>query len=102
MPRQIVARVFLIIAVLLAQQTALAHDFWHAAGAQAGADAKPGKANKLCDLHDLLGTVLGAVHTVPQGVDLVALKDVCAALIAAAAPASPPLAAHSRGPPLMS
>jgi hypothetical protein len=52
------ARIALILAVLLAQQTALAHQYWHAAKAPAE-KSQPIKGDPLCDLHDLLGTVLG-------------------------------------------
>ena len=52
------ARIALILAVLLAQQTALAHQYWHAAKAPAE-KSQPVKSDTLCDLHDLLGTVLG-------------------------------------------
>ena len=52
------ARIALILAVLLAQQTALAHQYWHAAKAPAE-KSQPVKGDTLCDLHDLLGTVLG-------------------------------------------
>ena len=58
MRREVVLRFFLICAVLLAQQTALAHQYWHAAKAPAE-KSQPVKGDTLCDLHDLLGTVLG-------------------------------------------
>jgi hypothetical protein len=100
MPRQIVARVLLVFAVLLAQQTALAHEFWHAAGAVAGApDSKSPDGKKLCDLHDLLGTVLGAVSAAPPQTELLTLREVGFFAAAAAAAENRPLVAQSRGPP---
>ena len=97
MPRQVIARVLLVCAVLLAQQTALAHDLWHATPhAQ-----KAGKA-KLCDLHELLGTVLGAVSVAVPQIDLLRLSEIGFAPAAAGAAESRALAAHSRGPPALS
>jgi hypothetical protein len=103
MPRQVVARVLLVCAVLLAQQTALAHDLWHAAGAQSGAQDSPNPAGKkLCDLHDLLGTVLGAVGLAKLPVALLAFSDVRFSPVAHRPAAGRPLAPQSRGPPALS
>lgn len=44
------------LALLAAQQSALAHDVWHAAGA-----GQSQQQDKLCPLHDALGTVVGAL-----------------------------------------
>ena len=46
----------LALALLAAQQGALAHDVWHAAGA-----GQSQQQDKLCPLHDALGTVVGAL-----------------------------------------
>ena len=102
MPRLILARLLLVCAVLLAQQTALAHDFWHVAGAVSAGDAKPAKGKILCNLHDLLGTVLGVVSAAPPQADVLSLSDI--GFIADAAPAAQrrALAAQSRGPPALS
>ena len=96
MPRQVIARVFLVCAVLLAQQTALAHDLWHATAQKAG------KAEKLCDLHDLLGTVLGAVTATASQADLLSLSYVGFFADPACAAQRRTLAAQSRGPPACS
>jgi len=102
MPRQVIARVVLVFAVLLAQQTALAHDFWHAAGAQSSAQSKNPDGKKLCDLHDLLGTVLGvACAAVPQ-VPLLRFSEVGFVPFVSPAAPSRALPAQSRGPPLPS
>jgi hypothetical protein len=97
MPRQVIARILLVCAMLLAQQTALAHDFWHATQAQ-----KAAKGAKLCDLHDLLGTVLGAVSAAAPVSDVLSFSDV--AFIAAAYPLAGRRAffSHSRDPPALS
>jgi len=98
MPRQIIARVFLVVAVLLAQQLALAHDFWHATP-QA---QKAPKGDKLCDLHDLLGTVLGALAGSSAGEDLLSFAEVDFVAAAIRAAGIRPLSPHSRGPPTIS
>jgi len=97
MPRQVICRLLLVCAVLLAQQTALAHDFWHATSQQSS-----GETQKLCDLHDLLGTVLGAVNALSVSHDVLSLADARFALFSALAADARPLAPHSRSPPLVS
>ncbi len=97
-------RVLLVTAVLLAQQTALAHDLWHASASQAaqGSKAPASKGSKLCDLHDLLGTVLGVAGGATQPPAFLELSQ---PRFAAAAPPlleATPLAPHSRDPPLIS
>jgi hypothetical protein len=64
-------RVILVVALLLAQRVALAHELWHfAAGTRACAAAAiaapeqapaQSRADRLCDFHSALGTVLGAL-----------------------------------------
>ena len=102
MPRQVITRLLLVCAVLLAQQTALAHDYWHAASAGAGFSQKAPKSDKLCDLHDLLGTVLGVASglAVPQGSPI--LEQAGFQSIRPAWADSRPLAVNSRGPPAIS
>lgn len=101
MPRQVALRVFLIFAVLLAQQTALAHQYWHAAKAPAE-KSQPAKGDTLCDLHDLLGTVLGVAAGAPVVPTLLALSAPGFAAPAAAVGEALRLSAHSRDPPLLS
>lgn len=102
MPRQIVARCLLVCAVLFAQQAALAHDVWHAAGGQAAHDGKSPVGKKLCDLHDLLGNVLGAVSAAALPVALLALSDARFLPVAERTAPDRPLAPQSRGPPRIS
>lgn len=97
MPRQVISRLLLVGAVLLAQQTALAHDFWHATSPQPG-----GEAQKLCDLHDLLGTVLGVVSASSVPHELLALADPGFAAFAASLAYARPVSPHSRSPPPVS
>lgn len=96
-------RALLIVAVLLAQQTALAHQYWHASAGALSADAKKApKGDRLCNLHDLLGTVLGVASGAPQTAPLLALSQPSFIIAAAAIREAALLAPHSRGPPLIS
>jgi hypothetical protein len=101
--RQLIARVFIILAVLLAQHTAIAHDLWHATGAaQSPQDSKSLAGKKLCDFHDLLGTVLGAVSVAKLPLALLAVSDVRFFPITDRTAAGRPLPPQSRGPPRIS
>ena len=96
-------RFLLILAVLLAQQTALAHQYWHASTASLSADAKKApKGDRLCDLHDLLGTVLGVASGAAQTPAFLALSEPGFTAISAAVRESLLLTPHSRDPPLIS
>ncbi len=99
MPRQIVARIFLVCAVLLAQQTALAHDFRHPAGQSGPVHSKNPDGKKFCDLHDLLGTVLGVVSVARPQIDLLSFSDIGFFATPMLAAKSRALGAQSRGPP---
>lgn len=101
MPRQVVLRFFLTLAVLLAQQTALAHQYWHAAKAPAE-KTQPAKGDALCDLHDLLGTVLGVAAGTTVEPDFLALSETGFTAPAVAIREALPLTPHSRDPPLVS
>lgn len=96
-------RALLIVAVLLAQQTALAHQYWHAAKPALSADAKKApKGDRLCDLHDLLGTVLGVASGPAQTPAFLALGEPGFTAVAPAVREATVLASHSRDPPLLS
>ena len=92
------ARVFLAVAFLLAQQAAFAHQIWHAAGES----DKSTQNSQQCDLHAAFATVLGALN----GVNALALFAETAPLHfpAAHSPAAslPILPPASRGPPRVS
>jgi hypothetical protein len=97
------ARVLLVFAVLLAQQTALAHQYWHASKSLVSADAKkPVKSDWLCDLHDLLGTVLGAAAGSAQTPAFLALGESIFSAPPTPMRDAPAPAPHSRDPPLIS
>jgi hypothetical protein len=101
MPRQVALRVFLTFAVLLAQQTALAHQYWHASKAPAE-KSQPIKGDALCDLHDLLGTVLGVVAGTQVKPAFLTLAEPGFIAPAVAIREAPRLTPHSRDPPLIS
>ena len=94
MPRQIALRIFLVFAVLLAQQTALAHDFWHA--------TPKATTDKFCDLHDLLGTVLGVAAGTVSLPAFLALAEPGFMPPAVVKREAQSLTHHSRDPPLVS
>jgi hypothetical protein len=101
MPGQI-ARIALVFAVLLAQQTALAHQYWHATPKAVAEQSMPTKGDKLCDLHDLLGTVLGVVAGTNVVPAFLALPEPCFTAFASIVRDALLLAPHSRDPPLIS
>ena len=95
-------RFALVFAVLLAQQTALAHQYWHATPKVAAENNLPAKGDKLCDLHDLLGTVLGIAGGAPQTPAFLELSQPGFVVVAAPLREARLLAPHSRDPPLIS
>jgi hypothetical protein len=96
-------RVLLVFAILLAQQTALAHQYWHAANATLSVDAnKAPKSDRLCGLHDLLGTVLAVAGGAAQTPAFLALSAPGFTAVAPIIREAALLAAHSRDPPLIS
>ena len=101
MPREVILRVFLTCAVLLAQQTALAHQYWHAAKAPAER-SQPAKGDTLCDLHDLLGTVLGVAAGTGIEPEFLALSEPGFTASAVAIGEAVRLTPSSRDPPLFS
>ncbi len=97
------ARILLVLAVLLAQQTAIAHQYWHASNATLSADAKKSpKADPLCSLHDLLGTVLGLAGGAAQAPVFLALAEPGFVAVPAIVREAALLASRSRDPPLIS
>jgi hypothetical protein len=101
------ARLFVLVAFLLAQATALAHSIWHISssfdGVRSGdSAAQDSSANPLCTQHGALDDVLGAVHGASPCACLVRLaaERVLPALHASASLAA--LAPSSRGPPRFS
>ena len=87
-------RILLALMMLCAQQLALAHQVWHL-GVKSGQPAQ----QQLCDKHEALGTVGGALHC--SAIALVAdapggFAVSCACVPAASTPGFIPT---SRGPP---
>ena len=95
-------RVLLVFAVLLAQQTALAHQYWHATPKVAAEKSPPAKGDKLCDLHDLLGTVLGIAGGAAPVSTFLALSEPGFTAAPAVVREAALLVPHSRDPPLVS
>jgi hypothetical protein len=100
--RACAGRVLLLIAFLLAQQTALAHAISHAAdsGYKNSAGTKTG--NPLCEQHAALGTVLGALS---GAIALAFFADAAPLhfpVVDSPAACLPALSPASRGPPRLS
>jgi len=90
--RRLLGAIFVAV-LLAAQQAALGHPLWHAA-------ATP-EQSPLCEQHDALGTVLGAIDCAPA---VFTQESPVAAAIAAPVPsarAGAPLQPSSRGPPTL-
>jgi len=97
-------RVFLVVAVLLAQQAAIGHQVWHLSSSNsvAGDATKAPKGDRLCSLHDLLGTVLGVASGPAPQHALLALEEVACEQPACLSAESRWLPPQSRGPPSIS
>ena len=92
------ARLLLLVALLAAQQAAIAHGLWHAAGG-APDQVPPAESGQLCDQHSAFGTVLGALgNALPASIAGPPRAAAVAALPRAGAPATP-FAPSSRDPP---
>ena len=96
-------RLFLIAALLLAQQSSLVHQIWHGSAGGASIALQPsgdaGKGNPLCDQHSALKAVLAAIDA---GTCPAVLAEVAAShppATAVSVPSLPGLAPSSRGPP---
>jgi len=88
------ARLVLAVALLAAQQAALAHQIWHL-GKQ---DSQPAQS-QLCEQHQALATVAGALDCAALDATFVATRDALLAFIAPADAPAPRVAPVSRGPP---
>jgi len=87
----------LALALLAAQQSALAHGVWHAAGAAQSQQ----QDNNLCKLHDALGTVAGALDALPPGTPLCALDASPFVFVDIAPPTGVAPVPSSRDPPAL-
>jgi hypothetical protein len=88
------ARFLLAVALLAAQQAAVAHQIWHL-GKQ---DSQPAQS-QLCEQHQALATVAGALDCATLDATFVATRDAPLAFIPRADASAPRLAPASRGPP---
>lgn len=84
---------FLAAALLAAQQAALEHPLWHVAAAP--------EQSPLCEQHDALGTVAGAIDCAAPAFAAEAPATAVIAALVPAARAGAPLAPSSRGPPTL-
>jgi hypothetical protein len=95
-------RLFVVAALLFAQQVALGHQVWHASGSSLAAAeiaGEPAKGNPLCDQHAALKAVLGALNgsvSLPLVADLAPVLSLAVGIPAASLAALSP---SSRGPP---
>jgi hypothetical protein len=87
-------RILLALALLGAQQLALAHQIWHAGKAS----SQPAQ-EQLCVQHDALGTVAGALDAPIALVAGAAPAEFSRPSVALPSAATPGLAPSSRGPP---
>ena len=102
----LVFRLLLVGGLLGAQHAALAHDLWHVAKGEASASAaKQGEGERqktYCDLHDVLGAVLGAIQGASPKAWVCSDTASCAAAAGAAATGVDVVEPSSRGPPALS
>lgn len=99
-----IGRALLVVALLLSQQAALAHELRDAvavAQAQDGKSPSP-KGDRLCQLHELLGTVLGVADSAPPVLAFLSLSQPGFAAPAALVHEASALNPRSRDPPLIS
>ena len=88
------ARFLIAVALLAAQQAALAHQIWHL-GKQ---DSQPAQS-QLCEQHQALATVAGALDCATFDATFLATRDAPPPIIPRADVPAPRLAPASRGPP---
>jgi hypothetical protein len=90
-------RILFALALLSAQQAALAHGIWHL-----GDHSTQPAQKQLCDQHEALGTVAGAVDCPIAAAVGDVPPDFIRCFVALPAVATPGLAPSSRGPPTRS
>ncbi len=87
-------RIFIAFALLSAQHAALSHGVFHL-----DKRGLPAEQKQLCDKHDALGTVAGALDCAPLLPVAVALPVPASFVADLPAASTPGLAPSSRGPP---
>ena len=88
------ARFLIAVALLAAQQAALAHQVWHL-GKQ---DSQPAQS-QLCEQHHALATVAGVLDCALPDATFVAMRAAPLPVVASAGAPAPRVAPTSRGPP---
>ena len=89
-------RILLALLLLNAQHAALAHQAWHA-----GDKSGPPSQQQLCDMHEALGTVAGALDCAGIAPVAVAPAGFFVSRADLAAVCTPGRAPSSRGPPVL-
>jgi hypothetical protein len=89
-------RILLALALLGAQQLALAHQIWHF-----GKHGPQPVQERLCGQHDSLGTVAGALDAPAAHYECEAPDRLSHHFVALPSAATPGLAPSSRGPPTL-
>jgi hypothetical protein len=90
------ARLLIAIALLIAQQAALGHQIWHLGKH----DSQPAQT-LLCEQHQALSTVAGALDCATLDAPLVATVEAPLPIVARAVLPAPRLTAVSRSPPVL-
>jgi hypothetical protein len=100
---RVVRALVISLALLAAQHSALAHQFWHSAAQSSlltAADEGQDHGNSLlCELHAALGTVLGGLNGMQVATLLCDLSGTAFAALACPAPCVPGPAPAARDPP---
>lgn len=91
---RVAARLLLAVALLLAQQVALAHQVWHLGKNP----SQPGQA-QLCEQHDALATVAGALDSPIIEMPVVATRDAPGELAFSPGAGAPRVSPACRSPP---
>jgi hypothetical protein len=89
-------RILLALVLLSAQQVALAHQIWHVGNH----DSQPAQ-QQLCDQHDALGTVAGALDSPVPLLAARATTSLSFQSLELPSASRPGLAPSSRGPPTL-
>ncbi len=92
--KDLAARLLFAVALLLAQQAALAHQIWHAGTS----DAQPAQG-QLCEKHAALSTVAGALDCASLELPVVPNFEDRLVVLPKPAALAPALAPTSRSPP---
>jgi len=95
---RILARLLVVVALLFAQTSGVAHEIWHST-ADLALDGKAPQKSPLCDFHTALGSVSAALSCASHAPELVLPGHSSFIGAESRAPRFSLLAARSRGPP---